>query len=305
MSGRMNVLEYYKEPCSITSLGKHEKLAGSLTNDVRAIFQMVQGLIVHDLWIERYGSKETERQKINMNTTYAMDILDRALELENKSLTLPRSVGNRVLGSCREFSVLFCAILRCKGIPARCRCGFAKYLAYPGSFEDHWICEYWSETEERWVMVDPQIDPFQQSELGIDFSPLDIPKDEFITGAQAWMMCRKAEANPERFGIACDPKIFNLESLSGLWFVRGNLLRDFAALNKVELEPFLVRIGKGLDWSTWRLISQSDDKLTNEVYELLDTIAHLSISPDSNITEIRDVFEKNEDIRPPVQIYAN
>lgn len=302
MEGREEILEYYRESSSITNLGQYGKNVELFTKDLRAIFQIVQGLIVHDFWIERYGSKPTERQKIHTNTTYMTDILDKALELENKSLTLPRSVENRVLGSCREFSTLFCAILRHKGISARCRCGFALYLAYPGNFEDHWICEYWSEAEQRWIMVDPQIDPFQQSELEMGFSPLDIPNEQFITGAQAWAMCRKAEKNPERFGIACDPKLFRLESLNGLWFVRGNLLRDFAALNKVELEPFLVRIGKGLDWFSWRLISESDDKLGSNDYEILDRISRLSLNPDDNFAEVRNTFQGNEAVRPPIQI---
>jgi hypothetical protein len=297
-----DILKYYSEPWDITNLSKYEKFIGSVPRDVRAIFQIVQGLIVHDLWIGRYGSRATERQKINTNTTYMKDILDKALELENKSLALPRSVENRVLGSCREFSTLFCAILRHKGISARCRCGFALYLAYPGYFEDHWICEYWNESEKRWIMVDPQIDPFQQSALGIDFDPLDIPKEQFITGAKAWWMCRKDEADPERFGIACDPKLFNLDSLNGLWFVRGNLLRDFAALNKVETEPFLVRIGKGLTWSPWRLVSETDDKLSCSDYDNLDKISELSINPDCNFDQIRDIFESNEELMPPLQI---
>jgi hypothetical protein len=297
-----DILKYYSEPWDITNLSKYEKFTRSVPRDVRAIFQIVQSLIVHDLWIGRYGSKATERQKINTNTTYMKDILDKALELENKSLALPRSVENRVLGSCREFSTLFCAILRHKGISARCRCGFALYLAYPGYFEDHWICEYWNKSEKRWIMVDPQIDPFQQSALGIDFDPLDIPKEQFITGAKAWSMCRKDGADPERFGIACDPKLFNLDSLNGLWFVRGNLLRDFAALNKVETEPFLVRIGKGLTWSPWRLVSETDDKLSCSDYDNIDKISELSINPDCNFDQIRDIFESNEELMPPLQI---
>lgn len=302
MNENQEALKYYTEPYGITNISKYEHFVESITDDKRSIFQIVQGLIVHDLWIERYGGTMSKRQIINSNTTYMEDVLDKAKKLENKSLALPRSVENRVLGDCREFSTLFCSILRHKGIPARCRCGFALYLAYPGYFEDHWICEYWNELEKRWIMVDPQIDPFQQSELGIDFNPLDVPGEQFITGAQAWLMCRKNGIDPDKFGISCDPKIFNLDSLNGLWFIRGNLLRDFAALNKVEAEPYLARIAKGLVWSPWRLVAEIDNKLSIKDYETLDKISELAISPDTNFEEIRNTFDRNEELRPPVQI---
>src|SRR6516165_7569409 len=32
-----------------------------------------------------------------------------------------------------------------------------------GSFEDHWVCEYWNGAEERWVLVDAQLDELQQA----------------------------------------------------------------------------------------------------------------------------------------------
>jgi len=233
------------------------------------------------------------------------DLLNRAVELDRRSMAIARSPEKRVIGCCREFATLFCAILRHKGIPARSRCGFSTYLAGPGYYEDHWICEYWDNDEERWVRVDPQIDPYQQSLISADFSPLDVPASRFLTAGQAWKQCRAQESDPEKFGIACSPKEFGLKTLYGLWFVRGNLLRDFAALNKVETVPFLLRLAKGLTWDAWRLVAAKDGELSKKDYDLLDTIAELSLDPDKSFQEIRSLYASMEELQPPEMVLYN
>ncbi len=70
-----------------------------------------------------------------------------------------------------------------------------------------------------------QLDAFQCAELKIAFDPLDVPRDQFIVGGQAWKLCRSGQADPDQFGIF---------DMHGLWFVRGDFLRDVAALNKTE-----------------------------------------------------------------------
>ena len=42
-------------------------------------------------------------------------------------------------------------------MPARARCGFGAYFR-PGWLEDHWVAEYWDERDNRWFMVDAQLD---------------------------------------------------------------------------------------------------------------------------------------------------
>ncbi len=229
------------------------------------------------------------------------DLLDKALQLDPRSLALPRSPEQRVVCCCREFATLFCAILRNTGIPARSRCGFGLYFV-EGYYEDHWMCEYWDQHQERWIQVDPQIDPYQQSFLQVSFSPLDMPVGAFMVAGDAWKKCRSGEIGPNRCGISCDPKRFGLETLYGLWFVRGQLLRDFAALNKVETIPFLVRLGKGFSWEPWRLVGASDAELTPEEYHLLDTIAKYSTQPDRFFNEIRSLYQSTEALRPPEAI---
>ena len=298
-------LDYYQEPEGITRIEKHLDFIRWLTNDVRAICRVVQGILVHDNWLHHYGISLKPEQIYDQNSSYMEDLLDKVVELDNRSLAIARSPEKRVIGCCREFATLLCAILRHKGIPTRSRCGFATYLAYPGYYEDHWICEYWDSDEERWVRVDPQIDPFQQSLISADFSPLDVPDSRFLVAGQAWKQCRAQERDPERFGIACPPEQFGLSTLYGLWFVRGNLLRDFAALNKVETVPFLLRLDKGLTWDAWRLVAAKEEEVSKSEYALLDTMAELSLDPDKAFREIRTLYTSQKELQPPEIILSN
>ena len=316
---RMNEpLSYYRTPGDITSLDKYKEFTDWLPADPGAIYQVVQGLIVHDMWLGQYGEAYIDEHEYPQKIAYMEDLLEKALELDHSNLSIPRHPRDRVIACCREFATLMCALLRAKGIPARSRCGFAVYFGWDGQYEDHWICEYWN--GERWVMSDPQLDPFQQSSvIGWgrngnpensevwkkinDFNPRDLKADEFITAGQAWLMCRQGTVDPMRFGIGCPIRPeWGIDSLYGLWFVRGQLLRDFAALNKVETVPYLIRIGNGQDWKDWRLVGLTDQEVTEEELRLLDTIAELTLHVDTNYYEITKRYTENKELKVPAEI---
>jgi hypothetical protein len=315
-----DLLKYYSKPGGITCLDKHRAFTEWLTDDPGTIYQVVQGLIVHDSWIKLYGENYTTAHEYPQKTAYMEDLLDKALEIDNSNPAIPRHPRNRVIACCREFATLMCALLRAKGIPARSRCGFAVYFGWNGQFEDHWICEYWNGV--RWVMADPQIDPFQQSSVinwslntgygaennkrrSKQFNPRDLKPDEFITAGHAWKLCRAGDADPENFGISCPVRPeWGIDSLYGLWFVRGQLLRDFAALNKIETVPFLVRVCKGLDWKPWRLVALKDSELTTNELSLLDTIAELITDVDVNFNKILEAYSMNSDLAVPDEIIS-
>jgi hypothetical protein len=194
-------------------------------------------------------------------------------------LTVARPPEQRLVGNCRNFSVLLCAILRHQGLPARARCGFGAYFT-PGKYEDHWVCEYWNERQARWVRVDAQLDALQRQTLNIRFDPLDVPADQFLAGGRAWLMCREAEADPDLFGIF---------DMHGLWFIRGDLVRDVASLNKVELLP----------WDGWGLIDGEDQALEPDDLALLDRAAALSLADNAAFSELRSFYEENPGLRVP------
>lgn len=311
----MNSLDYYRKSDKITNINKYKEFISWLSNDIRVIFQTVQGLLIHGSWLKFYGVSTNGHEELY--NVYIEEILDKALELDDNSFAISRSLDKRIIVSCREFATLFCAILRAKGVPARCRCGFSKYLAQEGYYEDHWICEYWG--GNKWTKVDPQIDPFQQSSLASwilnsdkaskdyksiikELNPLDISDNAFITSGEAWLKCRKGEYDPSKFGIYGDPKQYGLESLHGLWFIRGNLLRDFASLNKVETVPLLNRLGFGYSWCSWRLLFVNDNEITKEDLQLLDVIAELTIDVDRNFPKLLELYKTNKSLQVPSEI---
>lgn len=311
------ILNYYNEPGAITELANYKKFTDFLSVEPGAIYQVVQALIVHDSWVGQYGEKYDASHEYPQKIAYMEDLLAKALELDQSSLAIPRHPRDRVIGCCREFATLMCAFLRAKQIPARSRCGFAVYFSWDGRYEDHWICEYWD--GKSWRMVDPQLDPFQQSSIiswvkGVSadenainkaksFNPRKLQAEDFIPAGKAWKLCREGKADPEKFGISAPIRPeWGITSLYGMWFIRGQLLRDFAALNKVETIPYLVRICKGLDWKPWRLVAAKDSELSADDLELLDTIAEYTLHTDECFDKIREAYTSNKELAVPDEI---
>ncbi len=312
------ILEYYSQPGEITRLDKYNDFTQWLSADPGAIYQVAQGLIIHDMWLDKYGIEFKRENFYTQKTAYMQDLLDKALELDNSNLAIPRAPDKRVIACCREFATLMCALLRSKGIPARSRCGFAVYFGWTGEFEDHWYCEYWN--GNSWIMMDPQLDPLQESlvkywaslnekqsivyEKNIkSFNPRNLTREDFYTAGRVWKLCRERKLDDMKCGISSPIRPeWGIDSLYGLWFVRGNLLRDFASLNKVETVPYLVRISKGMNWRSWRLIGVSDKDLTDIDWHLLDEIAELTADADNNFTKIRDLYTSNPDLTVPEEI---
>jgi hypothetical protein len=230
-------------------------------------------LIVHIFWAERYGLNLSEERKSEVQLRRTERRLRRTLELDNNPLTTSRSNDNKTIGNCRDFSVTLASMLQSKGIPARPRCGFGAYFL-PNHFEDHWVCEYWNEAEGRWILVDAQLDQLQRNVLGISFSPLDVPRDQFIVGGAAWKICRSGKADPDQFGIF---------DMHGMDFIKGDFLRDVAALNKVELLP----------WDCWGMILMDYATLPPDDLSMLDRLANLTEADVPDFDTVRQLYESD------------
>lgn len=263
MSKSINMPDYYRSHGIITHPGRFRKKYEGLPDDIAGIVEVIHGLFLHIFWAKSYGVTLTEAQSRHVQSRKISNILSVIDSLDQSELTQARPYKKRFIGNCRDHSVFLCSVLRSKGIPARARCGFAAYFT-PGRYEDHWICEYWNSSENRWVSVDPQLDRLQKDTLGIDFDTLDMPGGRFITGGEAWKMCRTGAADPDSFGIF---------DMKGLGFVLGNFIRDVASLNKVEMLP----------WDCWGLMMKDVSKLSAREYALLDEAAELAVAGDEQI----------------------
>lgn len=273
--------DYYASPGPITDPGPYAGMLDPLPRDVNALRRAVQGLLIHIFWAGRYGVALDDARRDEVQLRLAKRQLQRLVELDPRPLNEAREPDKRLVGNCRDFSVLLATFLRHHGTPARARCGFGRYFE-PGHYEDHWVCEVWDAGEARWRLVDAQLDPLQVEALGINFDPLDVPRDQFITGGAAWHLCRSGRADPDAFGIA---------DMHGLWFVRGNFVRDVAALNKMELLP----------WDVWGIayVEGGDESLTAEDWAALDGMAELTCGDVPNLGRVRDLYTADPRWRVP------
>jgi hypothetical protein len=275
-------LEYFATHGLITRPGKSVTLLDHLPTDISLLRRVVQGVMIHIHWAEQYGVQLSEQRRDEVQLRSVVRQLDRLLELDPHPLANARPFDKRLVGNCRDFSVMLTAILRHQGVPARARCGFGRYFL-PNHYEDHWVCEYWDAAQNRWVLVDAQLDELQYEKLSIQFDPLDVPRDQFIVGGKAWQLCRTGQADPDTFGIF---------DMHGLWFVRGNFVRDVASLNKMELLP----------WDSWGIIEAKDKDLSPEDLAFLDQVVKLTDRDVPEFERVRTLYENDSRLHVPVTI---
>jgi hypothetical protein len=275
----LDILNYYRQPGIVTQPGEYVYLLANLPDGIPELCRIVQGVILHIFWAPAYGVKLSEERQKEVNLRRFEYILKRLSELSDQPVNVLREPSMRVVGNCRDYSVVLCALLKYKGIPARARCGFATYFT-PHRYEDHWICEYWDEGKGRWVRVDAQLDSIQIEHLKIDFNPYDLPEGKFLSGAETWRSCRSGELDPDLCGIF---------DMNGLWFVQGDLVRDFMALNGLEVLP----------WDCNEIMGGPDVQISPDDYELLDLVAELINGGDTKFREMRSLYESNERLHMP------
>jgi len=267
----------------MTALGEASALVDPLPNRVADLAHVIQGLGIYDVVVrDFYGFAPPENRLGEIHLRSIADRLARIIELDDRPLPIARDPARRVLQRCNSFALMLVAMLRAKGAPARSRCGFAAYFNAP-NFEDHWVCEYWDPRTRRWRLADPQLDDVWRARLDIRFDTIDLPQGQFLTAAEAWRQCRSGQADPQAFGIS-------FAGLRGLWFVAGSLVRDMAALNKMEMLP----------WDVWGAQPAPDD--TFEV-AFFDDLAALTGDPDNSFAESRRRYEEDHRLRAPSTVF--
>ncbi|MCS7484517.1 transglutaminase-like domain-containing protein [Umezawaea endophytica] len=261
----------YTRPGPMTSAGAHAGLLTRLPHDVAGLAAVGHGLLIHEHIAPSYDVELSDDDRATVHLRRVEDLLGRIAERDGRPLTEPREPGDRVPGNCRHFTVLLVTALRAFDVPARARCGFGDYFG-TGTFEDHWVAEHWN--GDRWVLVDGQIDAVQRGLFPIDFDVTDVPRDRFLVAGEAWRRCRAGEADPALFGLA-------FAGESGLWWIAGNLMRDAAALLNVELLP----------WDCWGAMPGPEEEIGRETAALFDRLAGLTLDPDANADELRELCQ--------------
>ena len=264
------MLDYYASHGPITDPRAESAAFDGLPADLAALTRIVQGLVFHYFADEHLFGWTPPRDRmgeIDSRTMPAM--LARLRALDDRPLGEPRSPQRKILGCCRDLSVLLCAMARQRGIPARTRVGFATYFD-PDFHTDHEIVEWWDARQGRWRLVDPELSERHVAHFKIDFDPLDVPRDRFLVGGQAWQRVRTGQADADRFGL--DPKA---PEPRGFRFVRGHVVQDLAALNKMEL----------LLWDIWGLMQAEPEVALS----LLDEVAERT-QADDGFADVRRLY---------------
>jgi hypothetical protein len=264
----------YSAPGRLTDIGEvSAAVLEAVPADPVGICRLIPGLVLHPFEATDLGLPGDRLAGREIRPASA--IIRAVLELDPTALDIAREPERRLVGTCRTFVVLSCALLRYRGIAARARCGFGTYFR-PGLGLDHWITEYWHETEVRWVRVDTQ--HLEQSFVPC---PEDLQPGEFRTGGEAWTDYRHGGIDAMTFGVPGTENFGPAE-------ISGNAVRDLAALNKVEMLP----------WDEWGQMTAAYKGQTGPDYdELIDGVAAACAADSSRY--VADLYA-----RPDLQVPA-
>jgi hypothetical protein len=266
----------YARPGPLTSLAAVDPAAlAGLPADPVALCRSVTSLVLHPMFTG--GVALTPARLADNQLRPAASIAAALLRLDPAPLDRPRPPERRVVGTCRHFVVLSCALLRHRGIAARARCGFGTYFR-AGQGLDHWITEYWQPADSRWVRVDTQ-----HLDGGFTDDPADLRSGEFLTGGEAWTAYRDGQADAATFGVDGTENF-------GPGEIRGNAIRDLAALCKTEMLP----------WDEWGRMKASYQGQTGPEYdELMDQVAAVCAGGDA--AELAAVYA-SQDLTVPAAL---
>jgi hypothetical protein len=249
----VNNPEFYAKQDAFTDPGACAGLYDDLPKSPAELREIVSQLIIHTAWAAQYGIAQDT--PMSRDTQTAGERLKLSQSLLPGSLLANRPPEQRSFGTCRDYSVMLCSMLRHQSVPARVRCGFATYVP-SNPCADHWICEVWSGSEKRWIQVDGQLDQMQRAQFRIGFDPADLPNGAFLNAGQAWRMARAGGADSEAFGHG---------ATRGPWFIHVNVYRDLLTLTGRYTSA----------WDSWRDADAASKALTTAHLATVDSVTGL------------------------------
>ena len=280
----MNFKDYYRQQSLITNPGCYAHCFDELPDDPALLCEITRNVLTHFLDVEENNISSLRLAELDLR--FIDKMLAQLFKLHSAALQQTRSKETKLIGSCRDFSLLLCAMLRHKQIPARIRFGFSTFHI-PGFHHDQVLLEYWDDTKKSWCLADPRINEkfIKKYKLAANTFSHNIPYEIFLTAGQAWQLCRTKKMNPHRFGTGLKNRI------SGWKFIRNKLIQDLAALNKMEL----------LSWDCWGIML---DDHQEESVELLDYIASLTSQSEMDIEKINEVYA-HDSLKVPEMIFSD
>lgn len=276
---RDNVTPYTTQS-PFTDPGDFAGWLDAVPSDLRSLQATARNLVFHYRGDGDWATHGIANERIaEIDTRYAEPMLRRLHELRDAPLMAERQPRQRLVGCCRDFTILFLALARRHKIPARARVGFATYFI-EGWHVDHAIAEVWDAEERCWRLVDPELrDGHADPHDGAILDPLDLSPERFIVGPQAWRACRAGEADPERFVV--HPEL-DIPDTKGWAYLKHNLILDLAALNGREM----------ILWDSWGLDTVAAPDTTQ--LALLDRVAEALIPGNFSPAEVAALYNRDE-----------
>jgi hypothetical protein len=222
----------WKDQSKFTDPGAAGPVIDELPADLTALREASSQLVFHYRgdgdWAENGVPAERAGE---IDTRYADAMFAVLLSRGEPTLARKRLPPDRVVGCCRDATLLFVSLARHKGIPARMRVGFAAYLQ-PGLLIDHVVAEAWDEAAGRWRLIDGEMNSNWTPEVGgnpVDWT--DLARDQFVTGPDAWQAARAGTCDPERHLTSPD---LDAPELRGWPLLARHVIHDLVALNKTR-----------------------------------------------------------------------
>ncbi len=282
------LLHHYTQYGMFTNPGLYESYLQSLPDDIEEIGKLIRWSLIHRTTLEwenggtntdlKFGDMKQvpwyrQAEDDNLVTTAAM--LAELFRRDKRGFTMELKVENKLILTCRFAAILMASILKSKGIPARVRSGFAGYWEGAEVSSDHWITQYWNQSEKRWVTID-----VEGSFHEVGFNQYDMPDGKFDYSADAWIGVRNGTMDGTHF--------WNAGGYEGLTAISLELFYDYHCLMNNEIiylhHPSFINIQKfGKTGENW--------------LKEIDALAVLMQKPDENFDTLQKMWEEKKDFR--------
>ncbi len=289
------VLKHYLNFSIFTYPGLYQdRLKNDLSDDVREIGFLVRKNIIHRTTLAagntgtnadlKFGDMKKVpwwRQPEDDILVTAAAMLAELYRRDKRGFINDREPKDKLVVTCRHVSILVASILKSKGIAARVRAGHAPYfdMGELGNVStDHWINQYWSEQESRWITIDVD----GSLSLKERFDPYDMPDGKFDFPADAWLGIRSGKIDPKNF--------HNSKPENGAIVVLWSLFYDFHSLMNDEI---IYTYGPAGGYGRY----EKFNNLTKEELGKIDNLAYLMQKPDDNFDKLIKIWETEKDFR--------
>lgn len=290
---KKEILQFYLQTSMYTNHYPFTEYYQSLPDDIETLSKLLFHQVIHRKKLARSYTcqDESQRELLQIKKEYPWyrnrcddDILLTAPAItaelfrqDARGFVFGREIKDCVVITCRYVSVLLASILKAKGIPARCRSGYANYFHKERTkpYYDHWIVQYYNAKEKRWVNVDAD------GIYDVSFNQWDMPNEEFKWIAAVWLDVRQNKDSEKNYIHGT-----HLNSLENLLYA---LFFDFHALMNDEISY--------LFFPTYLNSKQKILSLREEDLQKIDHLATLMLQPEENFDELRYLFRNDKWLR--------